>query len=507
MGECRRLFLDDARVESRQGLIRRFHQAEKYRDNPVVVPDLPWERAMGHNHGTVLFDGGRFRYWYQMFAFAREATGTFHCAYAESTDGVRWEKPLLGRQELNGDRQNNVVAYDTCGANIVHDDHESDPAKRYKMLYFGSGAEKPGALRTWMGSAGSWGWCVACSPDGLDWRPHPHNPIYLAAADDGSFLGFDEKEQAYVAFFRPCIWKPGQRAMEPDSYDATIGSLHGWYRGRPAPVDEGMRRAPHIRLIGRATSTDFAEWTPTSTVMVPEQDDPAGVELYSMPVFCYQGWYLGLLYVLYADPDESRIRKKGFMDVQLAASRDGITWQRIGGGRPLIPRGGRGAFDAGMVGPNSGLVERDGRIWLYYNGWTGEHRETKAYRRANDPGLFEMGRLGCGTGLAWLRQDGFVSVDAGEDEGTLTTTPERLGGVRLFVNAQTTGPTGALIVEVLPRDGGEAGPVLAKGAFRGDSVDVEAGGEALPRLTRGEYRLRFRIRSGSLYSYRLQASH
>ena len=126
-------------------------------------------------------------------------------------------------------------------------------------------------------------------------------------------------------------------------------------------------------------------------------------------------------------------------------------------------------------------------------------------RRANDPGLLEMGRLGCGTGLAWLRQDGFVSVDAGEDEGTLTTTPERLGGVRLFVNARTTGRSGAIAVDVLPREGGAARGVLATGAFRGDSVDAEVGGDALRRLPPGEYRLRFRIRSGSLYSCRLQA--
>ena len=210
MCEFRRLFLDDAHMESRQGLIRRFHQAEKYRDNPVVVPDLPWERAMGHNHGTVLFEGGRFRYWYQMYAFAREATGTFHCAYAESTDGIRWEKPPLGRHELNGDRRNNVVAYDIGGVNVVHDDHDSDPAKRYKMLYWGSGADKPGALSGWMGSPGSWGWCAACSTDGLEWRPHPHNPIYLAAADDGSFLGFD-REGAGVRRV-PCARLPGNRA-------------------------------------------------------------------------------------------------------------------------------------------------------------------------------------------------------------------------------------------------------------------------------------------------------
>ena len=112
-------------------------------------------------------------------------------------------------------------------------------------------------------------------------------------------------------------------------------------------------------------------------------------------------------------------------------------------------------------------------------------------RRANDPGLLERGASDAEPG-----SHGFASVDAGEDEGTLTTTPERLGGVRLFVNARTTGRSGAIAVDVLPREGGAARGVLATGAFRGD---------ALRRLPPGEYRLRFRIRSGSLYSYRLPA--
>ena len=54
-------------------------------------------------------------------------------------------------------------------------------------------------------------------------------------------------------------------------------------------------------------------------------------------------------------------------------------------------------------------------------------------------------------------------------------------------------------------EGGAARTVLAKGEFRGDSVDAELGHDDLKRLTPGEYRLRFRIRSGSLYSYRLAA--
>ena len=63
-----------------------------------------------------------------------------------------------------------------------------------------------------------------------------------------------------------------------------------------------------------------------------------------------------------------------------------------------------------------------------------------------------------------------------------------------------------LMVEVLPGEGNASDTVLARGAFRGDSVDAEVGGGELPRLPSGEYRLRFRLRSGSLYSYRLAAA-
>ena len=57
----RRLFFDDAQVKDSRGVMRRYHQAEKCPDNPVLVPDQPWERAVGHNHGTVALENGSFR--------------------------------------------------------------------------------------------------------------------------------------------------------------------------------------------------------------------------------------------------------------------------------------------------------------------------------------------------------------------------------------------------------------------------------------------------------------
>ena len=58
MSNNRRLFLDSGDIYNMKNLIRQFHQAVKFPDNPVLTPDLPWERAIGHNHGTVLYEGG-----------------------------------------------------------------------------------------------------------------------------------------------------------------------------------------------------------------------------------------------------------------------------------------------------------------------------------------------------------------------------------------------------------------------------------------------------------------
>src|SRR5213593_487196 len=54
-------------------------------------------------------------------------------------------------------------------------------------------------------------------------------------------------------------------------------------------------------------------------------------------------------------------------------------------------------------------------------------------------------------GLARLRLDGFVSIDAGEAAGTLTTQPLRFADPALYVNADAS--RGELRIEVLEEAG------------------------------------------------------
>ncbi|MBM3336005.1 glycosyl hydrolase family 32, partial [Candidatus Sumerlaeota bacterium] len=106
--------------------------------------------------------------------------------------------------------------------------------------------------------------------------------------------------------------------------------------------------------------------------------------------------------------------------------------------------------------------------------------------------------------LAFLRRDGFAWMDAGVQEGTLTTRPARFSGRRLFVNVDN--PKGALRVEVLD----EAGQVIAP--FTAEAcVPVAADQTAhrlrwksvadLSSLANQPVRFRFHLRNGHLYAF------
>jgi hypothetical protein len=95
-------------------------------------------------------------------------------------------------------------------------------------------------------------------------------------------------------------------------------------------------------------------------------------------------------------------------------------------------------------------------------------------------------------------------MDAGENEGALTTRPVRFGGKHLFVNVDA--PKGMLRVEILD----EGGKVMPR--FSADScIPVAAdktlqaihwkGVEDLSSLTNQPVRFRFHLRTGKLYAF------
>ena len=140
-------------------------------------------------------------------------------------------------------------------------------------------------------------------------------------------------------------------------------------------------------------SDDFEQWTDPVDVLAPDEKDPPGTELYGMPVFKYEGMYIGLLYVYHAATEEKQIRFYGPVDVQLAVSRDGIAWERAGDRVPFIPNGPPGSIDMGEIYTALAPVVMGDELWFYYSGSAADHGD--------------IGGAGYAC-LAKLRVDGFV---------------------------------------------------------------------------------------------------
>ena len=471
----KQLFIDDHVVDRTDGVVRTLNQPAKYVGNPVMVPLYPWEGRL-ELYGTVWRDDdGGFRMWYMGLggmgipplgwggpsspregmspgsrARAKSADSSnllYSICYATSSDGVFWDRPNLGLVEYRGSKDNNIVLYDASVANVILDPRDPDPDRLYKSLFFES--RDPSGTPN-MGDGVS----VAFSPDGTRWTKYEGNPVITRASDAHTLLGWDDLHNRYVSYCRP--------------------SVH-----------EGNM----VRRIGRSVSEDFMDWTDPEDVLVPDDGDPEGMQFYSMPVFKYEGLYLGQVHAYRTDPEEPHIRFAGYIDVQLSASRDGIAWERVGDRKPFIPNGPPGSIDAGEIYVATGPVVMGDELWVYYSPGNIEHGVT--------------GRTGpiC---LAKLRLDGFVSVDAGGETGTLVTKPFRCDGGRLSINAAARG--GMVGVAVLDESGTRYQGFSRQecALFDGDSTGHNVTWRehlSLEGLKGRTVRLKFYLRNAKLYAF------
>jgi glycerol-3-phosphate acyltransferase PlsY len=117
--------VDDEEVEKVDNLRRVLNRPKKH-PAPVLVADQPWEGERAQAWGSVVLEpSGLLRLWYFAFNTERRAgeldRGGY--AYAQSRDGMRWDKPKLGVVEFRGSKDNNL--FYTCapdGKNLVDEE-------------------------------------------------------------------------------------------------------------------------------------------------------------------------------------------------------------------------------------------------------------------------------------------------------------------------------------------------------------------------------------------------
>ena len=373
------LFVDDVWVERMEGVWRVLNRPRKVPENPVIEPDRPWEGYLILQPGTVIYDeeDRLFKMWYNTFATRQRPYVEEYLCYAVSRDGIHWEKPELGLVEFQGSTANNIMLkWSAWTHSLIKDEGDPDPARRYKLAYWHTQDRA---------RSGVW---VAFSADGVRWNDYPDNPVVPSWATGDTFSVM----------------------RDPDSSQYWL--YHKTTRGP-------------VRRVSRLVSDDFIHWADSRQVLEPDEWDQPDTEFYGLSAFPYGGQYLGLLWVYHTYTQ--------FMDVQLASSRDGVSWERSVNRRRfihLLPDGNYtgDTFDSGMIYPASAPVVKDDQLWIYYSGFTVVH---------NAPSEDHDGQIG----LVTLRKDAFVSLDA-TSEGYVVTPPVRFEGSSLRVNSEPLGGGG-----------------------------------------------------------------
>ncbi len=455
IGTESKILVDDELIASRSGVVRRTHPCRKF-DEPILLPETPWELAAQSSegkdidqrlylYGTVLRDAatGDLRMWYNRLAYV---------LYATSKDGIHWQRPDLGLHAFQGSMHNNILNVFMHSPSIVRDEKAANPAERYRML----GSKK--------------GYSTAHSPDGLRWTMYPNNPVIPGG--DTCTLAQDPKTGEFLAFHKRTHQHRG----------------HG------------------RRLVYLATSRDMQHWSEPELVMAPDEIDDARTQsegglwsqFYNMSAFPYGGQWLGLAtHFRYTGrpakmQGPSQSADDGPIDVQLVHSRDGRVWHRCDDRSPVIPNGPH-AYDAGCIlGVANGPVVVDGELWIYYTAITTPHG-----------GALPEKKISIAAGR-W-RIDGFVSLDAGSEGGTVETVPFDSTGSTLSINAEAA--RGGVRVEVLDVEGrtlpGYSSEECAE--LHGDEVCQIVrwtNRDALPHDR--PIRLRFHLRDASLYSFQVR---
>ena len=133
IGTNRQLFLDDHIIDTMSGGKRLMHSPT--RRETVLVGDKPWDEA-SVAFMSIIRDGDLYRGYYRCdHQGSDRVSNPRHTAYAESAEGIHWEKPSLGLYEFNGSTDNNLI-WMGPGANfcVFIDNNPAEPPERRKAV-------------------------------------------------------------------------------------------------------------------------------------------------------------------------------------------------------------------------------------------------------------------------------------------------------------------------------------------------------------------------------------
>ena len=417
--------------------------------------------------------------------------------YAESRDGVHWEKPDLGLFEFRGSKQNNIfyccapdgknmvdvelarrglglpaisengkqigIINNLDGLTVVRDDDNPDPQRRYKLI------ANMQDHRMWASSPGYgrypnvsreqarkshrvFGQYVDTSPDGIHWTRRPQR---MMSAQGGDYM-------MVMRDHRNRRWWLNERSK-----------------------GEGGRNA------SMRTSSDWKNWSDLE-VIFGKTSDPEFNRSFQ--------WHGGLTPFNYGNMNLGFLEKWPLADLgatcELVYQREGGKWTRVSPGSQFLDVGPEGSFDRILIYPSHnppGKV-RD-KLYIFYSG---------ASRR-----LHPKQGISMSMGLATIGLDRFVGLAQWRNlpPGKVVTRPLVVPHPHLAINLEHIEHK-PLRVAVTTPDGN----VIPGYSLEESQIDVELEQiyswarwrekKDLSELVGQQIALHIEVNGGVLYSYR-----
>jgi hypothetical protein len=399
---------DDVAIPFTHNLRLGMNSPRKHPANPVLArgePGTPDEFGVQF-YGSILRDEGKFRMWYVAVdsGLTRSATYTtsLRQAYAESDDGIHWNRPDLGLVEYRGSRDNNLMLVEpgplgAINLKVIYDPEDPDPSRRYKMTnltwWSRDGHRGPGTL------------APLVSGDGLRWR------LAIDTIPVGGML-------------------PHEDIVLPRYHVEAAGGLYKWdgmyYATGQTAVDVHATGAT-----GRAVTTfrshDFIHWSETKNLAFVREGQHGAFELGAgeethegIAVWHRGNVLLGVSGLWHGDREWAGTT----IDLGLVVSNDGLRFREPVPGNVFLERGEDGRWDQGGLIQGQGFENVGDETYIYYGAWDPR------------PGLSFKPRGGLG--LATLPRDRLGSLspmDGASTASLVTSAVNREGTFRLWVNA------------------------------------------------------------------------
>lgn len=461
----RQLFVDDFLI-AKTTLRRTFHHAQKYSGNPLLAPQKPCELAGSFSEWKtaatacpfddgVFYDpqAGQFKLWY-MGGMCRNT------CLATSADGLHWTRP-----ELDVEAGTNIVipwreefARDAFSPWL--DSGARDPAERWKAFLYARTLDPPDPKR----HAASF---LYTSPDGIHWT---RRAKVKANVGDNTTIFYNPFRRKWVMGVRLSMKERGRARLYYETDD-------------------------FLQLAAMKTS-DPVFWSGADALDPPDAKIQRRTQLYCLSPVAYESIMLGAFAIHYG-PENGDCAKGPFpklTELELGYSRDGFHFSRPDRTSFIAATKREGDADRGYLRPIGNVCTVVGdRLYFYYCAFSGVA-----------PGGQKHMYAGGSTHVAFLRRDGFASMDADAQGGELTTAVVKFRGQTAWVNVAAA--AGELRAEILDPQGQPIAPFTLENSLplKADNTRQRLawrGGEDLSAIAGKPVRFRFRLSNGQLYAF------